>query len=178
MSSVGKLSGRVALVTSGAGPVGAAVARRLAGEGAAVLVADAHDRKGRRVARALRAAGGRSAYVHLDVTSEKEWQSAVVAAACQFDGLDILVNCADAAAGGSIEELALTRWNQVVAANQTGVFLGLKTAVNLLAASDHGSVINIAPAVIGTEDTDGAVSLAAHAVRGAITALTRSVAAH
>lgn len=172
--AMGRLTGRAALVTGAANGIGAAIARRLAREGAAVLVADVLDCDGERIVGELREHGGRAAYVHLDVTSEEEWKAAVVAAAREFDGLDILVNCASTANGGSIEELALAHWNRVVAATQTGVFLGMKTAVDLLAASDHGSVINVSPAVPGAT---AVVSPAAHAASGAIRALTKNVAA-
>jgi NAD(P)-dependent dehydrogenase (short-subunit alcohol dehydrogenase family) len=171
---MGRLSGRAALVTGGASGIGAAIARRLAGEGAAVLVADVLDCDGERIADELRQHSGRATYVHLDVTSEQEWEAALVAAAREFDGLDVLVNCVCPADGGSIEELALAQWNRVVAATQTGVFLSMKTAIDLLAASDHGSVINVSPAVAGVT---AVASPAAHAGSGAIRVLTRGVAA-
>jgi NAD(P)-dependent dehydrogenase (short-subunit alcohol dehydrogenase family) len=175
VNAMGRLSGRTALVTGAARGIGAAIARRLAAEGAAVLVADVFDRDGERIVDELRQHGARGAFVHLDVTSEQEWEAAVVAAAREFDGLDILVNCVSAAEGGPIEELTLAHWNRVVAASQTGVFLSMKTAVDLLAASDHGSVINVSPVVAGAT---AVVSPAAHAGSGAIRALTRNVAAH
>ncbi len=175
MSSVGKLSGRVALVTGGASPVGAAVARRLADDGAAVLIADVRDRRGQRLAEELREAGSRAAYIHLDVTSQEEWRAALAATVCEFDGLDILVNCTGPAPSGPIAQLDLARWNQVIAASQTGVFLGLKAALNVLAVSEHGSVINIGPPVASL---DGAGSPLAHTVGGAISGLSKSIAAH
>lgn len=164
-----RLTGRAALVTGAASGIGAAIARRLAREGAALLVADVLDCDGEQIAEELRRDSGRAAYVHLDVTSEAGWQAAVVAAACEFDGLDILVNCASTTEGGSVEELALAHWNRVLAATQTSVFLGMKTAVDLLAASDHGSVINVIP-VVRSATAD--VSPAAHAAPRSECALT------
>jgi NAD(P)-dependent dehydrogenase (short-subunit alcohol dehydrogenase family) len=175
VNATGRLSGRSALVTGGANGIGAAIVRRLASEGAAVLVTDVLDRDGERIVQELRQGSRPAAYVHLDVTSEQEWAAAVVTAAREFDGLDILVNCASAADGGPIEELALAHWNRVVSASQTAVFLGMKTAIDLLAASDHGSVINVS---LDFPCACAVVSPAAHAGSGAIRALTRSVAVH
>ena len=75
-----RLAGRVALVTGSASGIGAATARRLASEGAAVLVTDIQDEAGAQIAGEIDANGGRAVYVHLDVTSEAEWEAAVAAA--------------------------------------------------------------------------------------------------
>ena len=72
-----RLAGRVALVTGSASGIGAATARRFASEGAAVLVTDIQDQAGAQIAGEINANGGRAVYVHLDVTSEAEWEAAV-----------------------------------------------------------------------------------------------------
>ncbi len=168
------LSGRIALVTGAAGPVGAAIARRLADEEATVLVADVADHGGQRLADDITRAGGSAVYVHLDVTSEQEWESAIVLAAQEFGGLDILVNCAGTGNSASIEEITAAQWQHAVEANQTGAFLGMMTAVDLLAVSEHGAVINVSP-VIGDEDLPEPAGIA---VSGAIRALTKAVASY
>jgi NAD(P)-dependent dehydrogenase (short-subunit alcohol dehydrogenase family) len=171
-----RLSGRVALVTGAAGGIGAATARRLAGEGAAVLATDVQDEAGARLASEITAGGGRCAYRHLDVTSQPEWEAAVAAAVAEFGGLGILVNNAGVADGGTIEDCTLEVWNQTIAIDQTGVFLGMKTAEAALAASGHGSVINIS-SIYGTIGGTGS-SPAYHAAKGAVRTMTKNIALH
>ena len=138
-----RLEGRVALVTGGASGIGKAIVERLAGEGAAVLVTDIDDEGGRRVAESLAENGSRALFAHLDVTSEQEWQAAVTTAVDQLGGLDVLVNNAGMGDLATIEETSLEDWNRTISIDQTGVFLGMKCAASALAASGHGSVVNI-----------------------------------
>lgn len=171
-----RLAGRVALVTGAASGIGAAIARRLAGEGAAVLVTDVQDEAGAQVAAGIKETGGRTAYAHLDVTSEDGWQSAIAAAVGGFGGLDILVNNAGMGDLAAIEDTSLENWDRTIGIDQTGVFLGMKTAAEALAASGHGSVINIS-SIFGSSGGFG-TSPAYHAAKGAVRTLTKNVALH
>jgi NAD(P)-dependent dehydrogenase (short-subunit alcohol dehydrogenase family) len=171
-----RLTGRVALVTGAAGGIGAATARRLAREGAAVLVTDVQDEAGAGVASEITQAGGRSAYLRLDVVSESDWEGAVAAAVELFGGLDILVNNAGVADGGGIEDCSLEDWNRTIGIDQTGVFLGMRSAAKALAASGRGSVINIS-SIYGTIGGFGH-SPAYHAAKGAVRTMTKNVALH
>ena len=141
--AVDRLAGRVALVTGAASGIGAATARRLASEDAAVLVTDVQDDAGAHVAAEIIAGSGRAAYAHLDVTSQDDWEAAVAAVVREFGGLDILVNNAGIVDLAGIEDTSLADWRRTIEIGQTGVFLGMKTAAAALAASGHGSVINI-----------------------------------
>lgn len=171
-----RLTERVALITGAGSGIGAAIARRLASEGAAVLVTDIQDEAGTAMAVAIKDSGGQAAFAHLDVTSEADWGAAVAAAVGDFGGLDILVNNAGTGALAAIEDTSLADWAQTIRVDQTGVFLGMKTAAAALAVSGHGSVINIS-SIFGTSGGFG-TSPAYHAAKGAVRTLTKNIALH
>lgn len=171
-----RLGGRVALVTGAASGIGEATVRRLASEGAAVLVTDIQDAAGTRVAKEVTNGGGRASYHHLDVTSQAEWEAAVAAALEEFGRLDILVNNAGLGDLAAIEDTSLEDWSRTIGIDQTGVFLGMKSAAAALAASGRGSVINIS-SIFGTSGGFG-TSPAYHAAKGAVRTLTKNIALH
>ena len=171
-----RLAGRVALVTGAGSGIDAATARRLAAEGAAVLVTDIQDDSGNRVAAEIGQADGQAAYAHLDVTAAEQWAAAVGLAVSTFGGLDILVNNAGLGDLAVIEETSLDDWGRTIDVDQTGVFLGMKTSGAALAASAHGSVINIS-SIFGASGGFG-TSPAYHAAKGAVRTLTKNIALH
>ena len=171
-----RLEGRVALVTGAASGIGHAIAVRLAQEGAAVVVTDIQDDAGDVVVKGIRETGGRAVFVHHDVVSQEEWERAVGTAAQEFSGLDILVNNAGMGDLAVIEETSLEDYERTIAVDQTGVFLGMKLAADLLSASPHGSVINIS-SIFGTSGGFG-TSPAYHAAKGAVRTLTKNIALH
>ena len=101
---MGRVSGKTVLVSGGARGRGAAVVRRLADEGAQVVIGDVLDAEGRALADSL---GGQGLFVHLDVTSPEDWDAAVREAVERFGGVDVLVNNAGIANFGSIEDYTL-----------------------------------------------------------------------
>jgi NAD(P)-dependent dehydrogenase (short-subunit alcohol dehydrogenase family) len=123
------------------------------------------------VAAEINDGGGQAAYAHLDVTSEADWEAAVALAVSNFGGLDILVNNAGIGDLAAIEDTSLADWTRTIGVDQTGVFLGMKTAAAALAASGHGSVINIS-SIFGTSGGFG-TSPAYHAAKGAVRTLTK-----
>lgn len=161
---------KVALVTGGARGIGAAVAARLHGEGAQVVIADVLDEEGMETAERL---GSGALYVHLDVTSPTEWETAVKAAVEEFGGLNVLVNNAGIVNFASIEDYSLDQWNAVIAVNLTGTFNGIKAAIPALRQSRGGSIINISSiaGLRGYEQIPG-YTASKFGVRG----LTKSVA--
>ena len=141
---MGRLDGKVALISGGARGQGAAEAETFAREGARVVFGDVRDDEGRKVEAAIRAAGLDATYVHLDVTSEADWQRAVQTAVERHGRLDILINnAAITIARMPIEERTASEWDQVMAVNAKGVFLGTKHAIPAMRRSGGGSIVNI-----------------------------------
>lgn len=171
-----RLEGRVALITGAAGGIGKATAQRLAAEGAAVVVTDIDEQAGQATAAQLRDTIGRAAFHRHDVTSESDWQTACAAAVEAFGGLDILVNNAGMGDLNAIEETSLEDWQRTIAIDQTGVFLGMRTAAEQLKASEHASVVNIS-SIFGSSGGFG-TSPAYHAAKGAVRTMTKNIALH
>src|SRR5882762_9784447 len=141
---MGKLDGKVALISGGAKGQGAAEARTFAREGAKVVFGDILDAEGKKVETAIRAEGGEAAYVHLDVTSEVDWQNAVKLATGRYGRLDILVNNAGIVIPRvAIEDRTAAEWDRVMAVNAKGVFLGTKYAIPAMRQAGGGSIVNI-----------------------------------
>jgi len=141
---MGKLDGKVALISGGARGQGAAEAHVFAREGAQVVFGDIRDDEGQRVEAAIRAAGGEAVYVHLDVTSEDDWRRAVHEAVSRYGKLNILVNNAGIVIPRvPIEERSEDDWELVMAVNAKGVFLGTKHAIPAMREAGGGSIVNI-----------------------------------
>jgi NAD(P)-dependent dehydrogenase (short-subunit alcohol dehydrogenase family) len=137
-----RLDGKVVLISGAARGIGAETARLMIEAGAGLAIGDVLDERGRETARGL---GDAAVYVHLDVTSEADWEAAITAVVGQFGKLDILVNNAGLFLGKDIEAASLAEWHRLCAVNLTGVFLGTKLALPALReaaqTSPHGSVI-------------------------------------
>jgi cyclopentanol dehydrogenase len=141
---MGKLDGKVALISGGARGQGAAEAETFTREGARVVFGDILDAEGRKVEAGIRAAGGEATYVHLDVTSEADWESAVKTATSRYGRLDILINNAGILIPRvPIEERTAAEWDRVMAVNAKGVFLGTKHAIPAMRRAGGGSIVNI-----------------------------------
>lgn len=141
---MGRLDGKVALISGGARGQGAAEARAFAREGAKVVFGDVRDADGKQVEADIHAAGGEAVYVHLDVTNEADWRQAVDEAVQRYGKLDILVNNAGIVIPRvPIEDRTEAEWDRVMAVNAKGVFLGTKLAIPAMRQAGGGSIINI-----------------------------------
>src|ERR1700738_1703128 len=141
---MGKLDGKVALISGGARGQGAAEAETFAREGAKVVFGDVRDALGKKVEAAIRAAGGEVSYLHLDVTSEADWKAAVQTALDRYGRLDVLINnAAIVIPKVSIEDRTAAEWDQVMAVNAKGVFLGTKYEIAGMRRAGGGSIVNI-----------------------------------
>ncbi len=160
----GRLEGKTAIVTGAARGTGEATARLFAREGARVVLADVLDDPGEAVAKQI---GEAALYVHLDVRCEEDWQRAVARAVERFGSLDVLVNNAAVLHMAAISDTALADFERVVAVNQTGTFLGIKSVVEPMKAAGRGSIVNIS-SIDGTRGRNGLVAYGASkwAVRG------------
>ena len=144
IARMGKLDGKVALISGGGRGMGAAEAETFTKEGAKVVFGDVRDADGRKIEAAIRAAGGDAAYVHLDVTSEEDWRRAVETAETRYGRLDILVNNAGITVPRvPIEQTSAEHWDRVMAVNAKGVFLGTKHAIPAMRRAGGGSIVNI-----------------------------------
>jgi 3alpha(or 20beta)-hydroxysteroid dehydrogenase len=136
---MGRLQGKVALISGAARGQGEAEARRFVEEGAKVVLGDVLDDLGAKVADDL---GAAAAYVHLDVTQQDQWDAAVATTIERFGRIDVLVNNAGILRLGSIEEMPLDEYMQIVTINQVGCFLGMKAVIPSMKAAGSGSIIN------------------------------------
>ena len=170
---MGRLEGKVALITGAASGIGAAAARLFAAEGARVIVADVQDDLGGRVAHDV---GG--LYVHLDVAHAPDWAVAATAVEARHGRLDVMFNNAGVVCGHSIEDIDLATWNRVIGINLTGVMLGCQTGIRLMKANPggpRGAIINTAStAAYAAIPGDPAYS----ATKSGVRLLTKAVAVH
>jgi 3alpha(or 20beta)-hydroxysteroid dehydrogenase len=158
-------SGRVAVITGAAQGQGASEARLLAGRGAHVVVADVKEDEGRRVVTDLTEAGHAAEFFALDVTSEDGW-AALAARLAQLGRLDVLVNNAGTAHRFGLMATSLERFNEVLAVNLAGPFIGMKATAPLMRDSGGGAVINVGSAAAMTGHFSAAYSGSKWGLRG------------
>jgi NAD(P)-dependent dehydrogenase (short-subunit alcohol dehydrogenase family) len=162
-----RLAGRIALITGGARGIGRATAELFASEGARVIVTDVG-------APSPAFTDPQITFTRMDVASEPEWKSVVAGIVATHGTVDILIN--NAGIGGSqavIDREALVDWNQVIAVNQTGVFLGMREVIPHMRARRRGSIVNFS-SIWGISAVAGAAAY--HATKGAVRHLTKNAA--
>ena len=135
---MGRLDGKVALISGGARGQGATEARMLALEGAKVVFGDVLDEEGKKVEAQIRELGGEATYVHLDVTEESDWRAAVDTAVRTYGKLNVLVNNAGILIRKNLEETTVEDWDRIMDVNAKGVFLGTKASIPAMRAAGGG----------------------------------------
>jgi 3alpha(or 20beta)-hydroxysteroid dehydrogenase len=165
---MGKLDGRVALITGGARGQGAAEARLFASEGANVVVTDVLDDDGKKTAASVN-----GTYLHHDVTDENRWKAVVDEIVGQHGRLDILINNAGIYRPEGLLDATLATYRQVIEINQVGVFLGMQAVAPAMMARKSGAIVNIS-SIAGLRGGGGSIAYVASkfAVRG----MTKSAA--
>jgi NAD(P)-dependent dehydrogenase (short-subunit alcohol dehydrogenase family) len=171
---MGRLDGKVALISGGARGQGETEARLFVREGAKVVFGDILDAEGQKVEAEIRASGGDATYVRLDVTSERDWRAAVETVVRQYGKLTVLVNNAGIIIRKGIEETTVEEWDRTQAVNVRGVFLGTKHAIPAMRQAGGGSIINISSIAGLVGSTYG--SAAYIASKGAVRLFTKATA--
>lgn len=169
---MGRVQGKVAVVTGGALGIGLSTCELLAREGAKVAVTDLLDREGRELAQRIAAHGGAAKFWHLDVTRETEVQQVLVEVREAFGPIQVLVNNAGiSGVDKPTHEISGEEWDQVMDVNVKGVFLATKHAIPQMLESGGGSIINLSSVygIVGAKDTPPY-----HASKGAVRLMTKT----
>ena len=173
---MGRLEGKVALISGGAKGMGEIEAKMFAEEGASLVIADILDDRGKNLASEISeiSSSGECVYVHLDVRNMSEWNTAVETAIRTFGKLDILVNNAGVTSRMMLLDTPEEDWDRVLDINSKGTFLGIKATVPAMRESGGGSIVNIS-SQMGLVGGDFS-SPQYQASKGAVRLLTKSVA--
>jgi NAD(P)-dependent dehydrogenase (short-subunit alcohol dehydrogenase family) len=169
---MGRVDGKVAVITGGALGIGRAASARLAEQGAKVAVTDILDKEGEEAAQEITKAGGQARFWHLDVADEAECARVLNEVAKAFGKLDVLVNNAGiAGANKPTHEITEGEWDQVIKVNVKGVFFCTKHAIPLMRAAGGGSIINLSSiyGLISAKDIPPY-----HASKGAVRLMTKT----
>lgn len=169
---MGRVEGKVALITGGASGLGLADAKALAAEGATVIISDVNVENGEKAAAAI---GGKTVFMQHDVSSEEAWVDVCAAIKKQFGTLDVLVNNAGIVMMASPEECSLADFRRASSIMTDGVFLGMKHCLPLLREGNGGSIINMSSTA---SHLGYPIFFAYSACKGAVRSMTKAMAVH
>lgn len=169
----GRLENKVVVISGAAMGQGAAHARVLSGEGAAVVLGDVDVVKGQAVADEIIAAGGRAIFVKLDVSKAADWEALLEAAREAFGTVTGLVNNAGISVSSTALETSEDDWHRLIAVNQTGVFLGMRTIAPAIIAAGGGAIVNTS-STLGYWASPN--TFAYQATKGAVRTMSKSAA--
>lgn len=165
---------RRVLVTGAGGGLGSEICARLSAEGAQVAAADLAGTDLGPLVDSLTGTGHLA--LELDVSDEEQWREATSQVETAWGGLDVLINNAAIGSIANVEDEERATWDQVVAVDQTGVWLGMKHVGPLLERTGGGSIVNVA-SILGSTGGLGN-SIAYHAAKGAVRTMTKNAALH
>jgi meso-butanediol dehydrogenase/(S,S)-butanediol dehydrogenase/diacetyl reductase len=169
---MGRVEGKVVIVTGAASGIGQAAAERLAEEGASVAVSDI-DSAGETVVQGIVAAGGNAIFVKADVSRERHAARLVAKTVAKFGKLDALVNNAGIRASGRVHETSLADWEKIMSIDLRGVYLCSRFAIPAMLKQSAGSIVNLS----SVSGVAGDYGMAAYnAAKGGVTNLTRNMA--
>ena len=170
---MGRLEGKIAVITGGADGMGASHCRIFAEEGARLIITDRRAEPGQKIADEIISKGGEAIFVEQDVASEDDWKKLAAIAMAHYGKIDILVNNAAIASFKSAKDTTLEEWNLIMDVTAKSIFLGCKYLLPALQASGGGSIVNIS-------SISGMVGMPAQAVyqaaKGAVRVLSKSIA--
>ncbi len=166
-----RLEQKVVIVSGAAMGQGEAHARLFSQEGAAVVLGDIDTARGQQVADEIIMAGGQAHFVKLDVSQSADWENILDQAVAKFGRVTGLVNNAGINSAGNVVDCEEAEWHRVIAVNQTGVYLGMKTVAPAIIEAGGGSIVNISSTLGFHAST---VSYAYQATKGAVRTMTKS----
>ena len=169
----GRVAGKVVLITGAASGLGAESARRLASEGAHLVLTDMASDAGSDLAQSLSAQGHQALFLTQDVTDDALWTEVAKAAMDRFGKIDVLINSAGISGSEPFLEASLATWRQVMSVNLDGTFLGMRAVAPIMAEGGGGSIINLS-SILGKVGMAGAAAYCAS--KGGVLMLTKATA--
>ena len=171
-----RVKNKVAIVTGGASGLGKSSAILLAREGAKIVVTDIDEEDGKKVVQQIKANGGEAIFIKQDVSKEDEWKNVIETTLKTFGKLHILANSAGIGLGGTVEEVTLEDWKNLIDVNLNGTFLGTQYGIKgMKETGEGGSIINFS----SIEGLIGDPNLPAYnASKGGVAIFTKSAALH
>jgi len=168
-----RLENKVAIITGGGTGIGKETALLFAKEGAKVVITDINQESGNQAVKDIQEIGGEALFIRHDVSKEADWKTVADEAVKTFGKVDILFNNAGIYIIKPVAEIELEEWNRLMSINVTGVFLGMKHIMPLMAKQNKGSVIN-ASSIAGLTGAPGHVLYGAS--KGAVRIMTKDAA--
>ncbi|HSM69322.1 MAG TPA: SDR family oxidoreductase [Xanthomonadales bacterium] len=172
---MGRVEGKVALITGAAQGLGLADAKVLAREGAMVVMTDIKDAEGEAAAKAIRETGGKATYLHHDASDEDSWKSLIQGIGEKHGRLDVLVNKAGLVQMAGPEDCTLESFRLHNSVMNEGVFLGCKHAISLMKENGGGSIINMSSIA---SHLGYPIYFAYSAAKGAVRSMSKAIAVH